>query len=106
MRVPDEKIAAIRSESGERMADVFTRDPSHSAQRARYEVVTKLLARALDEGNMSVPAPGARQHLFMQGGSGPGSFGGELWRAFMLFKSFAISTVQRHFMERGLGAET
>lgn len=106
MRVPDAAISAIRTPEGEKLADVFTRDPTQTPQTVRQEAVTKLLARALDEGSMAVPAPGAKQHMVVAGSRAPGDLGGELWRAFTLFKSFSFSTFDKHFMQRGMGMPT
>lgn len=106
MRIPDDSIAAIRTPQGEKLGDVFTRDPTQTPTQVRQEAVTKLLARALDEGNMVVPAPGAREHQMLTGQRPPGDVAGELWRAVTMFKSFSLSTFTRHFMQRGMGMPT
>lgn len=103
MRIPDDSIAAIRTAEGEKLGDVFTKDPSQTPAQVRNEAVTKLLARALDEGAMAVPAPGAAEHMLSTGTRPGGDLGGELWRAFTMFKSFSFATFSKHFMQRGMG---
>lgn len=68
-----------------------------SPQRLRDQAATKLLGSVLDETNMAIPAPGARERAFMHGGKARGEWGGELARSFWQFKSYSVSMVMKHW---------
>jgi hypothetical protein len=71
----------------------------------RSDAVMKLLGAVLEETDMAVVTPGARERAMMQMGTQRGTWKGELTRSFFLFKSFPIAMVMRHWM-RGNGMET
>ena len=105
MRIPDADLADVRNEAGERFGDVFTKDPSMTPQRLREEALTKLLGIVLEEGKMVVAGPGVQERVLSGGASQRGSIGGELWRTLLLFKSFPLAMIRKHFM-RGMGMPT
>lgn len=90
-RIPDEALAAI--------------DPAIPPQVLRERAATKLLGVVLEETDMAVIEPGARERAMMVGGLQRGTWKGELTRSFFLFKSFPISMIARHWM-RGMDMET
>lgn len=90
-RIPDEALAAI--------------DPATPPQVLRERAATKLLGVVLEEVDMAVIEPGARERAMMVGGLQRGTWKGELTRSFFLFKSFPISMISRHWM-RGMDMET
>ena len=65
----------------------------------------KLMALVLDEQNMAVIVPGAKQAAFMNLGLTRGTFMGELARSFWQFKSFAITLPWKH-LERAYNMES
>lgn len=67
----------------------------------KERAATKLLAVTLEEGNIAVIEPGARERADMTSGSRAGTFKGELLRSIFLFKSFPHAMMKRH-VERGL----
>lgn len=68
-----------------------------SPQRLRDQAATKLLGTVLDETNMAIIEPGAREKSFMHGGIQRGTVKGEIVRSFWQFKSFSISMAMRHW---------
>lgn len=66
-------------------------------QRLRDQAATKLLGTVLDETNMAIIEPGARERSFMYGNVQRGTWGGELQRSFWQFKSFSIAMAMRHW---------
>jgi hypothetical protein len=71
----------------------------------RSEAVHKLLGAVLEETDMAVISPGARERAMTGGHLQRGTWKGELTRSFFLFKSFPMAMVMRHWM-RGNGMET
>lgn len=65
--------------------------------RLRERAATKLLGAVLDETNMAVIEPGARERALMHGGTQAGTWKGEATRSFFLFKSFPVAMIARHF---------
>lgn len=63
---------------------------------------TKLLAIVIDERDIAVIEPGARERATLLGGTTPGTATGELARAFWQFKTFPFAIINRHW-RRGLG---
>jgi hypothetical protein len=59
----------------------------------------------LEEGKMVVPGPGVQERVIAGAGLQRGSLSGELWRTLLLFKSFPLAMIRKHFM-RGMGMET
>lgn len=74
-------------------------------RRLKDQAATKLLGSVLDETNMAIIEPGAREKAFMHGGVQRGTVGGELQRSFWQFKSFSIAMMMRHF-KRAMAQET
>jgi len=74
-------------------------------QRLKDQAATKLLGTVLDETNMAIIEPGAREKAFMYGNIRRGTWGGELQRSFWQFKSFSIAMMTRHF-NRAMSQET
>jgi len=105
MRIPDAELANIHTDKGERFSDVFERDPNMTAQRLREEATTKLLGAAIEEGQMAVPLPGAKERLLSGAGIQRGTVQGVLLRALMTFKTFPLTLVRTHWM-RGMGMPT
>lgn len=66
-------------------------------QRLRDQAATKLLGSVIEETNMAIIEPGAREKTFMQAGLERGTVKGELVRSFWQFKSFSIAMVMRHW---------
>lgn len=66
-------------------------------QRLRDQAATKLLGTVLDETNMAIIEPGAREKALMHGGLERGTFKGEIARSFWQFKSFSVSMIMRHW---------
>lgn len=73
-------------------------------QRLKDQAATKLLGAVLDETNMAIIEPGAREKSFMHGQWRRGKVGGELARSFWQFKSFSIAMMMRH-IQRGMAQE-
>jgi hypothetical protein len=87
MRVPDDTVRAI--------------DSSLSPSLAKQRAATKLLGLVLEEQDLAVIDPGARERAAMTAGTRRGTLKGELVRSFFLFKSFPFALIKRHW-ERGL----
>lgn len=73
-------------------------------QRLKDQAATKLLGTVLDETNMAIIEPGAREKALMHGKVERGTWKGELVRSFWQFKSFSISMMMRH-ARRGMAQE-
>lgn len=73
-------------------------------QRLKDQAATKLLGTVLDETNMAIIEPGAREKALMYGGNERGTVKGELWRSFWQFKSFSIAMMMRH-ARRGMAQD-
>jgi len=84
-RIPDAQLTAL--------AQQYKSTP----KRLKDMAATKLLGTVLDETNMAIIEPGAREKSFMQGGLQRGTVKGELARSFWQFKSFSIAMMMRHF---------
>lgn len=83
----------------------LARQLSTTPKRLKDQAATKLLGTVLDETNMAIIEPGAREKSFMHGGVQRGTWGGELQRSFWQFKSFSIAMMMRHF-NRAMAQET
>jgi len=66
----------------------------------RDTATTRLLGTVLEEMDMAVITPGAREKAFTQGTMARGTWGGEIWRSMWLFKSFPLAMIERH-LSRG-----
>jgi hypothetical protein len=73
--------------------------------RVRSEAMQRLLGTVLEEVDMAVITPGAKERAMMGAGLQRGTWKGELTKSFFLFKSFPIAMISRHWM-RGTGMET
>jgi len=91
-RIPDADLVA--------MAQQLKTTP----QRLKDQAATKLLGAVLDETNMAIIEPGAREKAMMHGGVERGTWKGELMRSFWQFKSFSIGMIMRHGA-RGMAQE-
>lgn len=83
-RIPDDVLAKIA--------------PSTNPQRLREQAATRLLGIVLEETDMAVIEPGAKERAITTGGLQRGTWKGELTRSFFLFKSFPIAMIARHWM--------
>jgi hypothetical protein len=95
---------AIMRISDADLADLTGGD-ANAAQRLREQATTKLLAHVLQEGNMAVPVPGFKERMISGAAMQRGTLSGELWRSMMLFKSFPLAMIRKHW-SRGMGMET
>ena len=92
-RIPNAELAALAAQL------------KTTPQRLKDQAATKLLGTVLDETNMAIIEPGARERALMYGGVQRGTWGGELQRSFWQFKSFSIAMMMRHF-KRAMAQET
>lgn len=76
-----------------------------SPTRLREQAATKLLGMVLDETNMAIPGPGAREKAYMHGNNRRGTWSGEFMRSFWQFKSFSVSMISKHF-RRAMAQQT
>jgi hypothetical protein len=76
--------------------------PGPWSKLERHRAATQLLAVTLEEQNIAVIEPGARERAGTASVQA-GTVQGELWRSVMLFKSFPHAMLRRH-IERGLTA--
>lgn len=83
----------------------LSQDTGVSPTRLREQAATRLLGMVLDETNMAIPAPGAREKAFMHGNNQRGTWGGEFMRSFWQFKSFPISMISKHW-RRAMAQQT
>lgn len=79
-QIPDEALATLG-------------DPT----ALREEAATKLLASTLEETDMAVIEPGVRERALMRANVQRGTWGGELIRSVLLFKSFPIAMITKHW---------
>lgn len=92
-RIPDADLAALSAQL------------NVSPTRLREQAATRLLGMVLDETNMAIPAPGAREKTFMHGNNQRGTWSGEFMRSFWQFKSFSVSMISKHF-RRAMAQQT
>ncbi|MAR93331.1 MAG: hypothetical protein CML06_21015 [Pseudomonadales bacterium] len=71
----------------------------------RENAATRLLGAVLEESDVAVIEPGAKERAMMMANIQRGTWKGELARSFFLFKSFPISMIERHWM-RGMDSPT
>lgn len=69
--------------------------------RLREQAATKLLGSVLEETDVAVIEPGAKERVITGANLQRGTWKGELIRSFFLFKSFPLAMIARHF-ERGM----
>lgn len=83
-------------------ADMARIDPDSSQwQGLKEQAATRLLGAILEETNVAIIEPGAKERAAMRGGLQRGTWKGELTRSFFLFKSFPIAMMVRHW-KRGM----
>lgn len=70
-------------------------------QVLREQAATKLIGAALEETDMAVIEPGVRERALMRANVQRGTWGGELIRSVLLFKSFPLAMITKHW-ERAL----
>lgn len=87
-RIPDAALASMG-------------DPATLRQNA----ATRLLGVVLEETDVAVIEPGAKERAMMMTGLQRGTWKGELTRSFFLFKSFPIAMMTRH-IQRGWSMPT
>lgn len=73
--------------------------------RQKNQAITRLLAFITDESEYAVVNPDLMTRTIQQGGTNKGTAAGEIWRSAMLFKSFPIAMISRHW-DRMLNDET
>jgi hypothetical protein len=66
-------------------------------QRVRDTAVTKLLGYITDESEFAIVNPDLVSRTIQRGSAQRGTAAGELWRSVMLFKSFPIAMISRHW---------
>jgi hypothetical protein len=96
-RIPDNELAGL--------ADDLFPDMAKDPQRIKQQAVTRLLGVVLEESDVAVIEPGAKERAMMLSHIQRGTWKGELSRSFFLFKSFPISMIARHW-SRGMSMET
>ena len=96
-RIPDEKLLKLGK-------DLFP-DTAVNALQLKEQAATRLLGTVLEESNMAVIEPGARERTLMFAHTQRGTWKGEISRSFFLFKSFPIAMITRH-VARGMDYET
>lgn len=96
-RIPDEKLLGLGK-------DLFP-DQTINAKSLKEQAATRLLGIVLEESNMAVIEPGAKERALMHQHTQRGTWKGEITRSFFLFKSFPIAMITRHMM-RGMDMPT
>lgn len=86
-RIPDADLAGLG-------------DPA----RLREQAATRLLGIVLEEADMAVIEPGAKERTVTGAQLQRGTWKGELTRSFFLFKSFPLAMIMRHW-QRGMSYE-
>lgn len=79
------------------------RAPGQWTDVQRHQAASRLLSVVLEEQNIAVIEPGARERASTTAASQAGTVQGELMRSIFLFKSFPHAMIKRH-VERGLQA--
>lgn len=87
-RIPDEQLAKLG-------------DP----RALKEQAATRLLGVVLEETDVAVIEPGAKERALMMTGLQRGTWKGELTRSFFMFKSFPIAMIARHWA-RGMSMPT
>lgn len=99
------KRVAERDKRRTHVIDRITKevDPAiaNARTRAREQAATKLLGAVLEETDVAVIEPGAKERVITGAGLQRGTWKGELTRSFFLFKSFPLAMIARHW-ERGM----
>jgi hypothetical protein len=83
----------------------FQKQVEEARPAAREQLAAKLLGYITDESEYAVVNPDLATRTITQGGSQKGTLTGEIHRSSMLFKSFPIAMITRHW-DRALNDET
>lgn len=75
--------------------------PLGDPTRLREQAATKLLGAVLEETDVAIIEPGAKERAMTGAGLQRGTWKGELTKSFFLFKSFPLAMINRHW-ERGM----
>lgn len=78
-------------------ADIRKIAPGLPPSVVRERAASKLLAVVLEEQDIAVIEPGARERSMIQAGTQRGTVKGELVRSFFQFKTFPIAMITRHW---------
>lgn len=70
-------------------------------QQIKREAALKLLGAVLEETDVAVVEPGARERAQMRSGLARGTLKGEIAKSFFLFKSYPLAMIERHIV-RGM----
>ncbi len=93
--------AQQRMQQRQFVSDRIQRDLEPQIQQARMDArrhaSTMLLGHVLEETGMGVMDTGARERASMLFGTTPGTIAGELTRSALLFKSFSMSMMMKHW---------
>lgn len=65
--------------------------------RVKEQAITRLMGAVLEETDIAIIEPGARERAMMMSHLQRGTIKGELTRSFFLFKSFPIAMITRHW---------
>lgn len=76
-----------------------------AARRQRDELAGKLMSFIDDRRAASINEPGGRTKAILHGNDNPGTWRGEFWKAFALFKSFPTEMLVRTWGERAAEGE-
>lgn len=77
--------------------------PLGDPQQLREQAITRYLGAVLEETDIAIIEPGARERVMMGAGMQRGPLKNELVRAFFIFKSFPLAMLTRHW-SRGMSA--
>jgi hypothetical protein len=94
----------LTPESIYRIPDAELKDLGNPTQ-LREQAATKLLAHTLEETDVAIIEPGAKERAITGANIQRGALKGELILSFFLFKSFPLAMIERHF-ERGMSLPT
>lgn len=82
-------------------ATVLTPENIYAVQNVpdslKNEAATKLMAIVLEERDIAVIEPSARERVLLTGGTQTGTIPGEILRSFLQFKTFPISVISKHW---------
>lgn len=82
-----------------------SRELAAARTEAREKAATRLLGTVLEESNVAIVEPGAKERVVTMSHIQRGTLKGELTRSVFLFKSFPLAMIQRHW-NRGMDMPT
>lgn len=85
--IPDAKLADIMDGTGQAI------DP----EVVRQQAVTRLLGAVLEEVDLAVVEPGAKERALLHGDRVRGTWKGEILSSVFLFKSFPVTMITKHW---------